>query len=84
MRVQAHGEEAFIVHPENIVEQLLELLSLVIEPCGLMRVAEPPQNFRHVKLRDVYEALFLTGGNGRLHLRAVVVHDGIAPWSERV
>ena len=53
--VETHGEEALLVHPERIVEPLLELGRLVKEPFRLGAAVEPPQHFGELQLGGVDE-----------------------------
>jgi len=48
-----------------------------IELLGLIAIVEPPEDFCEQQLPDVRESLLLAGGDRRLHLGAIVVHDGI-------
>ena len=67
LRVEGHGREALVLHPEGVGEALLQLLGLVVQPLGQVLLAQPPQHLGKVQLGHVHEGLLLARRDGRLH-----------------
>src|SRR5437868_2593011 len=68
MRIEPHRNETFFLHPESVIEPLLQLLRFMIEPLRFVFAIQPPKQFRDVQLCQINKSLFLTCRNWRLHL----------------
>ena len=78
LAVERHGEELLVLHPEALVEALLEVARLLRHALGPLDVAELPVDRRQPPLRVVDVALDLGQRDRPLGERAVGVHDGVA------
>jgi hypothetical protein len=75
--VERGREEAFVIHPESLVEPDLQALGLVLQPERVLGPPERAVDVGHPRLREVDVPLHLRERDRRIGEPAVRVHHRV-------